>query len=80
MSSEKAHVEHCKGVNGLDKVILREIRGCSAEVFPFILSLFIDLSIAFSYPIILVSVFGNGMLVVTLVRNLQISVKMLAAL
>ncbi|XP_022723580.1 putative glucose-6-phosphate 1-epimerase isoform X2 [Durio zibethinus] len=33
MSSEKVHVEHCKGVNGLDKVILREIRGCSAEVY-----------------------------------------------
>ncbi|XP_052886188.1 putative glucose-6-phosphate 1-epimerase isoform X2 [Gossypium arboreum] len=32
MSSEKVHVEHCKGVNGLDKVILREIRRCSAEV------------------------------------------------
>ncbi|TYH67433.1 hypothetical protein ES332_D06G188200v1 [Gossypium tomentosum] len=33
MSSEKVHVEHCKGVNGLDKVILREIRRCSAEVY-----------------------------------------------
>ena len=53
MSSQKVHVEHCQGVNGLDKVILREIRGCSAEVFP-------SLSFAFSYPIILVSVFGNG--------------------
>ncbi|XWS18743.1 hypothetical protein CRYUN_Cryun32bG0071000 [Craigia yunnanensis] len=33
MSSEKVHVEHCKGVNGLHKVILREIRGWSAEVY-----------------------------------------------
>ncbi|KAE8734359.1 putative glucose-6-phosphate 1-epimerase [Hibiscus syriacus] len=33
MSSDKVHVEHCKGVNGLDKVILREIRHCSAEVY-----------------------------------------------
>ncbi|KAB2029224.1 hypothetical protein ERO13_D05G145600v2 [Gossypium hirsutum] len=33
MASENVYVEHCKGVNGLDKVILREIRGCSAEVY-----------------------------------------------
>ncbi|KAK9025240.1 hypothetical protein V6N11_065135 [Hibiscus sabdariffa] len=33
MSSDKEHVEHCKGVNGLDKVILRENRRCSAEVY-----------------------------------------------
>jgi hypothetical protein len=25
-------VQQCKGVNGLDKVVLREVRGCSAEV------------------------------------------------
>ncbi|KAK8675750.1 hypothetical protein V6N13_033814 [Hibiscus sabdariffa] len=35
MSSDKEHVEHCKGVNGLDKVILRENRRCSAEVYLF---------------------------------------------
>ncbi|KAH7564935.1 hypothetical protein JRO89_XS09G0078400 [Xanthoceras sorbifolium] len=29
----KVFVEHCKGVNGIDKVILREVRGCSAEVY-----------------------------------------------
>lgn len=29
---EKLFVEHCKGVNGLEKVVLREVRGCSAEV------------------------------------------------
>ncbi|KAH9667619.1 glucose-6-phosphate 1-epimerase [Citrus sinensis] len=28
---EKLFVEHCKGVNGLEKVVLREVRGCSAE-------------------------------------------------
>nr|KJB57126.1 hypothetical protein B456_009G149500 [Gossypium raimondii] len=33
MASENVYVEHCKGVNGLDKVILREIRGSSAEVY-----------------------------------------------
>lgn len=32
MSEDKKYVEHCKGVNGLDKVILREVRGHSAEV------------------------------------------------
>lgn len=26
------YVEFCKGVNGLDKVVLREVRGSSAEV------------------------------------------------
>ncbi|OWM69541.1 hypothetical protein CDL15_Pgr014002 [Punica granatum] len=30
---EVKHVELCKGVNGLDKVVLREVRGCSAEVY-----------------------------------------------
>ncbi|CAL1399944.1 unnamed protein product [Linum trigynum] len=30
---EKKFVEFCKGVNGLDKVILREVRGHSAEVY-----------------------------------------------
>lgn len=29
---ELVYVEHCKGINGLDKVVLREVRGCSAEV------------------------------------------------
>ncbi|XP_031258499.1 putative glucose-6-phosphate 1-epimerase [Pistacia vera] len=33
MSSEKIPVELCKGINGLDKVILREPRGSSAEVY-----------------------------------------------
>lgn len=33
MEGEKAPaVEVCKGVNGLDKVVLREARDCSAEV------------------------------------------------
>lgn len=27
-------MEHCKGANGLDKVVLREVRGSSAEVPP----------------------------------------------
>lgn len=27
-----APVERCKGVNGLEKVVLREVRGSSAEV------------------------------------------------
>ncbi|KAL3532787.1 hypothetical protein ACH5RR_006308 [Cinchona calisaya] len=30
---ERAHVEVVKGVNGLEKIILREIRGSSAEVY-----------------------------------------------
>ncbi|CAL1376984.1 unnamed protein product [Linum trigynum] len=30
---EKKYVEFCTGVNGLDKVILREVRGQSAEVY-----------------------------------------------
>lgn len=43
-SHELAPVQQCKGVNGLDKVVLREVRGCSAEVvymfcLPFSLSL-----------------------------------------
>uniref|UniRef100_A0A2N9FZJ4 Uncharacterized protein n=1 Tax=Fagus sylvatica TaxID=28930 RepID=A0A2N9FZJ4_FAGSY len=29
---EMVYVEHSQGVNGLPKVILREVRGCSAEV------------------------------------------------
>lgn len=29
---EAAPVRHCKGVNDLDKVVLREVRGSSAEV------------------------------------------------
>ncbi|XP_074575543.1 putative glucose-6-phosphate 1-epimerase isoform X1 [Curcuma longa] len=33
MSGEKPPVEICKGVNGLDKVVLREVRGSSAEVY-----------------------------------------------
>ncbi|WOL13856.1 glucose-6-phosphate 1-epimerase [Canna indica] len=33
MAGEKALVEICKGVNGLDKVVLREVRGSSAEVY-----------------------------------------------
>ncbi|KAK4764904.1 hypothetical protein SAY86_025994 [Trapa natans] len=31
--TEMVYVEHCKGINGLDKVVLREVRGCSAEVY-----------------------------------------------
>ncbi|KAK4756599.1 hypothetical protein SAY87_006726 [Trapa incisa] len=30
---EIVFVERCKGVNGLEKVVLREVRGCSAEVY-----------------------------------------------
>ncbi|XP_064938939.1 putative glucose-6-phosphate 1-epimerase [Musa acuminata AAA Group] len=33
MSGEKPPVEFCKGVNGLEKVVLREVRGSSAEVY-----------------------------------------------
>lgn len=33
MSDEKPPVEICKGVNGLEKVVLREVRGSSAEVY-----------------------------------------------
>ncbi|KAF2301647.1 hypothetical protein GH714_028475 [Hevea brasiliensis] len=33
MSEDSKYVEHCKGINGLDKVILREVRGCSAEIY-----------------------------------------------
>ncbi|KAI5600591.1 hypothetical protein POPTR_001G037700v4 [Populus trichocarpa] len=33
MSLETKYVELCKGINGLDKIILREVRGCSAEVY-----------------------------------------------
>ncbi|XP_037491125.1 putative glucose-6-phosphate 1-epimerase isoform X3 [Jatropha curcas] len=33
MSDDKKYVEHCKDKNGMDKVILREARGCSAEVY-----------------------------------------------
>ncbi|XP_043709985.1 putative glucose-6-phosphate 1-epimerase [Telopea speciosissima] len=33
MSSERPFVELCKGINGLDKVVLREVRGSSAEVY-----------------------------------------------
>lgn len=32
MSGEKPSVDQCKGVNGLDKVVLREVKGSSAEV------------------------------------------------
>ncbi|XP_031257880.1 putative glucose-6-phosphate 1-epimerase [Pistacia vera] len=30
---DKLFVEHCKGVNGLERVILREVRGSSVEVY-----------------------------------------------
>ncbi|XP_034699925.1 putative glucose-6-phosphate 1-epimerase isoform X1 [Vitis riparia] len=33
MSSERVPVELCKGINGLEKVVLREVRGSSAEVY-----------------------------------------------
>lgn len=48
-SGEMAYVEHIAGVNGLPKVILREVRGCSAEV-PFVertRSLFLSLIFIF---------------------------------
>lgn len=32
MSGDKVSVECCKGINGLEKVVLREARGSSAEV------------------------------------------------
>ncbi|EYU37315.1 hypothetical protein ABFS82_10G138500 [Erythranthe guttata] len=32
-SNEKAAVEICKGINGLEKVVLRDVRGSSAEVY-----------------------------------------------
>ena len=32
MAAEKPPVELVKGVNGLEKVVLREVRGSSAEV------------------------------------------------
>lgn len=35
MSIERVPVEVCKGVNGLEKVVLREVRGSSAEVKSF---------------------------------------------
>ncbi|KAJ4957711.1 hypothetical protein NE237_024822 [Protea cynaroides] len=35
MSSERTCLELCKGINGLDKIILREVRGSSAEVYLF---------------------------------------------
>ncbi|XP_074586781.1 putative glucose-6-phosphate 1-epimerase [Curcuma longa] len=35
MVGEKPSVELCKGVNGLDKIVLREARGSSAEVYLF---------------------------------------------
>ncbi|RRT72046.1 hypothetical protein B296_00019748 [Ensete ventricosum] len=35
MAGEKPSVELCKGVNGLDKVVLRDARGSSAEVPSF---------------------------------------------
>jgi hypothetical protein len=31
-TQEPVPVQQCKGANGLDKVVLREVRGCSAEV------------------------------------------------
>ncbi|XP_057454011.1 putative glucose-6-phosphate 1-epimerase [Lotus japonicus] len=33
MSRETVYVQQCKGVNGLDKIILREVRGFSCEVY-----------------------------------------------
>lgn len=36
MSGDRVSVEVCKGINGLEKVVLREARGSSAEVtIPF---------------------------------------------
>lgn len=83
MSSQNSHIEHCKGVNGFDKVILREIRGCSVEVFLFLLSLFLrSLLCAFlsDHSSCLCFLWNETILVIFLVRNLRIRVKMLAAL
>ncbi|CAK9162237.1 unnamed protein product [Ilex paraguariensis] len=33
MSSDRIPVEVCKGINGLEKIVLREVRGSSAEVY-----------------------------------------------
>ncbi|KAF8025279.1 hypothetical protein BT93_F2193 [Corymbia citriodora subsp. variegata] len=30
---ELVYVDRCRGINGLEKVVLREVRGCSAEVY-----------------------------------------------
>lgn len=38
MSREMKYVQQCMGVNGLEKIILREVRGFSAEVSIFICS------------------------------------------
>ena len=35
MSREMKYVQQCMGVNGLEKIILREVRGFSAEVSSF---------------------------------------------
>lgn len=32
--NEKHQVQICKGINGLEKVVLRDIRGSSVEVLP----------------------------------------------
>ncbi|CAL5375470.1 unnamed protein product [Camellia sinensis] len=36
MSGETVFVERCKGINGLDKVVLREVRGSSVEFMPIL--------------------------------------------
>lgn len=47
MASSTPHVEFAKGVNGLDKIVLRESRGSSAEVISItLLSLHRDLKIS----------------------------------
>ncbi|KAL9304589.1 hypothetical protein ACSQ67_021852 [Phaseolus vulgaris] len=33
MSRQTVYVQHCSGVNGLEKIILREVRGFSAEIY-----------------------------------------------
>ena len=53
-SSVPPPVEFCKGINGLDKVILRESRGSSAEVIPSLslsLSSFRSASISRTLPL-----------------------------
>lgn len=51
MSSERVPVELCKGINGLEKVVLREVRGSSAEVtylsFSLLSPVFLNVLVSF---------------------------------
>ena len=56
MSRETMYVKHCMGVNGLEKIILRENRGFSAEVsfsFSDSKSSFFNYSLIISFSILL---------------------------